>query len=352
MKKLSVHTLSPYTIQVGNNLLLQTATIIKSIVSSGTMVIVSDSTVYPLYGEPLRHRLKEAGYSVFSFVFPPGELSKQMKTVIKLYDFLTKHQVTRSDLLIALGGGVVGDLTGFAAATYLRGIDYIQIPTTLLAQIDSSVGGKTAVNIPAGKNLVGAFYQPKLVLCDITLLSTLSQETLADGMAEAIKYAAIFSGNLLEQIQSEDTNTLLNHLIPSCIEWKKQLVEEDERDNGNRMLLNFGHTFGHAIEKIHHYRLYTHGQSVSLGMLLITELSEKYGLTQPGTVSTLRSALKKYGLPTEITISPKLLYQNSLNDKKRQREGVTLALIHEIGKGFLLPLSLESYWKFLTGVYS
>ena len=129
-------------------------------------------------------------------------------------------------------------------------------------------------------------------------------------------------------------------------------MEEDERDNGNRMLLNFGHTFGHAIEKIHHYRLYTHGQSVSLGMLLITELSEQYGLTQPGTVSTLRSALKKYGLPTEITISPKLLYQNSLNDKKRQREGVTLALIHEIGKGFLLPLSLESYWKFLTGVYS
>lgn len=350
MKEIQIQTNSPYSVFVGKKLLFQTPQWIKSIIRSKEIVIVSDSNVYPLYGSKLKSLLEKSGYHVFSFTFPSGEASKQMETAMMLYHFLAEHNIKRSDLLIALGGGVVGDLTGFVAATYLRGINYIQIPTTLLAQIDSSVGGKTAINLPDGKNLVGAFYQPRMVLCDISLLSTLSPKILADGMAEAIKYAALFSEKLLYQIQTISIDSLLPRLVPKCIQFKKEIVEQDEQDTNMRNLLNFGHTLGHAVEKIFHYDTYTHGQAVSLGMILITASSEQQGLTQIGTTEILRQALTRYYLPIEISLSPELLYQQSLKDKKRQSDKITLSLIRKIGEGFLFPISLEEYHKLITGV--
>ncbi|MBP0959173.1 MAG: 3-dehydroquinate synthase [Oscillospiraceae bacterium] len=260
----------------------------------------------------------------------------------ELYDFLAFNEITRSDCLVALGGGVVGDLTGYASATFLRGIDFIQIPTTLLAQVDSSIGGKTAIDIPAGKNLVGAFKQPLAVICDTSTLSTLNPEFFSDGMGEVVKYAMIRSYELFEILTEKDIKDNLEDVICRCIDIKRQIVENDEFDKGERMLLNFGHTFGHAIEKIQNFTGLSHGSAVSVGMCIITKLAIKQGLCSQDTYENLKNCLKKYNLPLSVDISYEELVKHCVNDKKRDADYINLVISTEIGKSELRKVPINS----------
>lgn len=352
MQTIHIQTQTPYDVLIQNQILQRAGEEIQKLAAYEQVIIVTDDIVDPLYGNALRQSLSQAGICFHTFIFPHGERSKKLQTLSELYDFLADYRITRQDCLIALGGGVVGDLAGFAAASFLRGIDFIQIPTTLLAQVDSSVGGKTGIDIPAGKNLVGAFYQPRLVLCDPDTLHTLPSDVFSDGMAEVIKYAAAFSETMFAALEHGRIQENLDSVVEECIRCKKRLVESDETESGPRMLLNFGHTFGHAIEMFYGYDGFTHGQAVAVGMHKITSLSEQYGLTKQGTANRLESLLKQYQLPVQADLTLRQIFENSLTDKKRSSDGITLALISEIGRSFLLALSLSDYQRFALGDYS
>lgn len=351
MDTININTGNKYNVFVGSNLLKQSGKLISEVTESKRAIIVTDDIVNKLYSEELKKSLSEYGIEADIFEFKNGEPSKCHYTLIALYDFLCEKQITRSDFLIALGGGVVGDLTGFAAATYLRGIQYIQIPTTLLAQIDSSVGGKTAVDISGGKNLVGAFWQPKAVICDTDTLSTLSNEVFSDGMAEAIKYGVIKDEKLFEQIYSYHTGSDLSPIIKKCISIKADVVANDEFEKGERMLLNFGHTLGHGIEKYYDYKKYTHGKAVAIGMALISQLCEKYGIAKPDTYSRIINCLIKYNLPYQLDFATDDLAACSLNDKKRSQDIFNIIAVKEIGNAFILPLETNTFKEFVKGVY-
>lgn len=343
MEKLTVHASTSYDIIIDRNILSDSGNMIKSVTKANKAVIVTDDIVNSLYADTVYNSLVSAGFSAEKFVFPNGESSKCSETLNKLYGFLTDCEITRSDCLVALGGGVVGDLTGYAAATYLRGIDYIQIPTTLLAQVDSSVGGKTAIDIPEGKNLVGAFKQPKLVICDVNTLSTLKPETFADGMGEVIKYAMITSGSLFEKLMNSDINDVLDDVIYECIGIKRDIVENDEFDTGERMLLNFGHTLGHAIEKLYNYTGITHGSAVAVGMCMITEMSENLGITETGTLDRLKKCVEKYSLPTECKFSADELKKHCVNDKKRSGKTINLVICTKTGASAIKRVDIEKF---------
>ena len=248
MISIDVKTSKAYQVHIGSGLLSQLGQRLRDVCQAQKAVIVSDTNVFPLYGEIAFKSLENAGFQVLSFVFPAGEESKNAATYLQLLNFLAESQVTRSDCLVALGGGVVGDLTGFAAATYLRGIAYVQVPTTLLAAVDSSVGGKTAIDLPAGKNLVGAFCQPKMVLCDPDTLKTLPEDIFRDGCAEVIKYGVLYDPKLFEELTERGLSFPRETVIARCVELKRNVVMEDEFDTGSRMKLNFGHTIGHGVE--------------------------------------------------------------------------------------------------------
>ncbi|MFA9380225.1 MAG: 3-dehydroquinate synthase [Acetanaerobacterium sp.] len=264
---------------------------------------------------------------------PHGEQSKSLTELSAIYSFLVRAKVTRTDIVVALGGGVVGDLAGFAAATYLRGVEYVQIPTTLLAQVDSSVGGKTAVDIPEGKNLAGAFWQPSLVLCDVAALDTLTPETFADGAAEVIKYGAIGDAALFERLCGGALQTDTAAIIARCIDIKREMVEQDEFDNGARALLNFGHTLGHAVERESGYTV-THGRAVAIGMALMTAASERRGFTKTGSTARIIDCLARHALPVESPYALGTLFPHCLSDKKRTDDDITLIFIREIGDAF------------------
>ena len=259
---------------------------------------------------------------------------------MNVYDFLIQNHITRSDFIVALGGGVVGDLAGFAAATYLRGIPFIQIPTTFLAAIDSSVGGKTAVNIPAGKNLIGAFHQPSLVLCDPNTFDTLSEQTFAEGCAEMIKYAMIWNRDFFDLLESCDIHQQIEQIVAYCVDIKRQVVEQDEQDNAIRMILNYGHTLGHAIEKVSNHAV-THGYGVALGMVLITRLSIRLGLCDCTVLEQLCRMLKRYHLPTDYPGELAELAQSCLHDKKMSGDTIRLVVVPEIGSAKILPMPAE-----------
>ncbi len=352
MKKLTVQASHPYDIEIESGLLAQCGQRIRTVSDARQVMVVTDTHVSPLYLGAVCASLRESGFTISSCAFPAGEQTKNLQNVSALYDMLAEKEFTRSDLLVALGGGVIGDLTGFAAATFLRGMDFVQIPTTLLAQVDSSVGGKTGVNIESGKNLVGAFKQPRLVLCDPAVLSTLPETVFADGMAEVIKYGCIKSLSLFNRLLTEDLGPQLEEIIFSCIDIKRQAVEADEFDTGERMLLNFGHTLGHAIEKNFHYEGFSHGSAVAVGMAYITARSEAYGITQAGTTEKLLACLKKYGLPTTADISEENLIRYSLNDKKRSKNTLHIVLLHALGDGFLFPISTDGFQSFVKGEYT
>ncbi len=328
-----------YNIEIAAGVLDKAGEKIRGISKAQRAAVISDSNVDALYGKRLEDSLAASGFAVTRIVFPAGEKSKCLAELAKIYDRLAAAGITRSDLVVALGGGVTGDLGGFAAATFLRGVDYVQIPSSLLAQIDSSVGGKVAVDLPAGKNLVGNFYQPKLVLIDTELLRTLPVRFLHDGLAEAVKYGCIRDRELFEQIASmRDDDELLENIgsiVERCCAIKAEIVEHDEFDTGERMLLNFGHTIGHAVEKCCAYTDFTHGEAVGIGMVLLTRQTERLGLTKAGTADSICSVLKKYRLPVTADYSDNELLAAAGMDKKKSGSSITLIILKEIGSSFL-----------------
>lgn len=306
-------------------------------------IIITDDNVERLYGKKLCKGIAGSGADCRLLAVAPGEKSKSLETLSGLYDTLSSSFINRGDVIISLGGGVVGDLAGFAAATYLRGIAYIQVPTTLLAQVDSSVGGKTAIDLPVGKNLVGAFYQPEKVFIDTTFLNTLEDRYLRDGMAEVIKYGCIKDWELFEKLMSyEDIAECmkdLDELVHTCCSIKKAVVELDEKDRGERLLLNFGHTLGHAIESYFNYGKYTHGEAVAIGMVEMTRRSEAAGITQEGSAEAIERLLKKYGLPYTLPVDKELLMEAMKLDKKNIDGSIGVVLLNTLGNAFVRKMS-------------
>jgi len=325
--KITVKASGTYDILISKGALAGIGQVLKERFKTCTIAILSDDKVFPLYGKTVTDALESAGYRTTTHVIPNGEQSKTLDNVTAFIDSMVQAQVTRTDMVLALGGGVVGDMAGFAAAIYLRGIPYIQVPTTLLAAVDSSVGGKTAVDISAGKNLVGAFHQPALVYLDTDTLSTLDPAVLRDGFAEVIKYGIILDSELFQTV-SKPGNFDLKEVIARCIEIKRDVVEQDEFDKGLRGLLNFGHTFGHAIEKLSGFTI-THGSAVARGMIIAAKVAKVYGFTDYTDVIT--KVVKDYGFETSCPYSADELYNVILSDKKRSGADITLVLPKEIG---------------------
>jgi len=331
-----------YDIRIQNGLIDSAGELISTVTRSRRAAIVTDTTVAGLYGKRVKMSLEAAGFEVPVFAFPAGEASKNHKTLLEIYSYLAASDITRSDIIVALGGGVTGDVAGYAAATWQRGLDFVQIPTTLLAQVDSSIGGKTAVDLAEGKNLVGAFWQPSLVICDPQTLATLDSTNIACGMAEVIKHACIRSSALFETLLAcDDIYENLVELISANLKIKRDVVERDERERGERILLNFGHTLGHAIEKLHGYTGITHGEAVAVGMVIITRFAEKRGLTCAGTANTLAGLLKKFGLPTDTALKLCDIVEAAKGDKKRAGGDISLVLLSGIGEAYVhrLPVT-------------
>ena len=340
MRKVRVEASTKYDVIIGKGLLDSAGQLCKEALGGASVMIVSDDLVYSLYGERLGASLLAAGYSIKSFVFPHGEASKSMETLGALLGRLAGERITRSDFIVALGGGVVGDLAGFAASVYLRGIRFVQIPTTLLAAVDSSVGGKTAVNIPEGKNLVGAFHQPSLVICDYETLDTLDDKTFADGCAEIIKYAVIGDRQLFEKLKSP-IKPQIEEVIARCVESKRDIVNADERDTGVRRLLNLGHTVGHAVEICSHLSI-SHGSAVAIGMAVISRAALAMGLCPASMPEEIEEMLKLYSLPTSCGFSAEELTGVALGDKKRMGGVISFIIPYAIGDSRVYDVSAEN----------
>ena len=336
-----------YEIHIAEGLLDRAESMITQVFQGEKIAVVTDSNVEPLYGEQVQDSLEAAGFSVKQIVVPAGETSKSKEQLFYLYEEMLNFGLTRTDLVVALGGGVVGDLAGYAAASLLRGIPFVQIPTTLLAQVDSSVGGKVAIDLPSGKNLVGAFYQPKMVLIDPMCLKTLTDRVLADGMAEVIKYGAIRDLSLFEKLERIETKQELfakiGEIVYTCCDIKRQVVEADEYDTGERMILNFGHTFGHAIEKEYHYETYTHGEAVGIGMLMACEYGEKHGITEAGTAKRMEKMLKQFHLPVRAAMEPESIRAAMAVDKKGEGSKINLILLKQLGEVTIVKIKKAEF---------
>ena len=335
--ELTVNTSKRYTIRIERGALDQLGAYCASLFAPGKKaVVITDTHVAPLYLERVSTSLRNAGFDVTSCAFPAGEPSKRLSTIEGIYGHMAQAHITRSDFAVALGGGVTGDMAGFAAASYLRGIPFVQVPTTLLSQVDSSVGGKTGVDLPQGKNLVGAFWQPSFVLIDPDTLNTLSPHFFADGMGEVIKYGCIKSRALFDLlIETEDITSIMEDVIYRCVDIKRDVVERDEFDTGERALLNFGHTFGHALEKLHQYQGLSHGAAVGIGMVMMARLGEKAGFTAPGTADKIAAALEKYHLPVHSDLPLSQIVEATASDKKSTGSSINLVLLKDIGESFV-----------------
>ncbi len=340
MMRIHVSASRAYDVRIGRGLMRELGVRAAEVWTGHSAVIVSDSNVAPLYLDAALASMRAAGFQAEGYIFPAGEASKCGTTYLNLMNFLAERQLTRADGIVALGGGVVGDLAGFAAATYLRGVGLIQVPTTLLACVDSSVGGKTAIDLPAGKNLCGAFYQPSLVLCDPDALDSLPPRVLSDGCAEVIKYGMLGDGNLLRKLERAPIAEQMEAVIARCVEMKRNIVEGDEFDTGRRQLLNLGHTFAHSIEKLSGYRT-PHGSAVAIGMNLITRAAVKKGLCPVECLHILQNLLKKYKLPMETQYGPEALAGVALSDKKRKGDRLTLVVPRVFGESALLPVPVS-----------
>ncbi len=345
-----VNTGRPYEIKLGRGLLKQAGTLIREVHKGAKALIVSDSNVSPLYAPIVRDSLIRAGYrSVTVLTFPAGEKHKRLETVMHMYAALAKNQFDRSDVIVALGGGVTGDMAGYAAATWMRGIAFVQIPTSLLAQVDSSIGGKTGVDIKEGKNLVGAFWQPIRVIADIDTLSTLPKEYVTDGMGEVVKSACIRDKELFELLEADNefSPELLTEIVRRCMMVKCRVVENDEHESGERKLLNFGHTLAHALEKHMNYIGISHGCAVAVGMAAITAASERQGLTAAGSTARLAALCKKFGLPTMGPVDVSAYLEAVKLDKKCIGGSVDLVLMREIGDAFCHRVPTATLGAFL-----
>lgn len=341
-----------YDIEIAAGLLPQVGTkVAKLLPKARKAAIISDTNVAPLYADKLQKSLEDAGLAVCRIIIEAGEQSKNMQVLSDVLEQLAASGMTRSDVVLTLGGGVVGDLGGFAAASFMRGVAFVQIPTSLLAQIDSSVGGKVAVDLKAGKNLAGAFYQPKAVFIDTELLATLSTRFLHDGLAEAIKYGCIKDAALFEKIAAyADDDALLadiGSIVAACCAIKARIVEQDEFDTGLRMLLNFGHTLGHAVEQHFGYSHFTHGEGVAIGMYQLTARTEAMGLTPQGTAERIRAVLTKYSLPCDAGVEKSMLLDTMAKDKKKNGNSITLIVLKQLGEGALQKIDWQSVPEYL-----
>lgn len=319
-----------YKVSVGSGLLTQCGQDLAALLPSRRIAIITDSTVEKLYLPAARSSLEQAGFQVSSFSFPAGESSKTIYTLAQILEFLAAQQLTRQDCLAALGGGVVGDITGFAAGCYLRGIHYVQLPTTLLAAVDSSVGGKTAVDLRAGKNLAGLFIQPAAVICDTDCLATLPPAILADGMAEAVKTAILSGEAMFARFESGQIEAQQAEMILDCVRCKGAIVEADEFENGPRQLLNLGHTIGHAVEKCSNYQI-THGHAVAIGTAIISRAAERLGFCRLPLAQRIEAVLRRCNLPIHSPFGVEELAAAALVDKKRRGNKLTLVIPHSIG---------------------
>lgn len=344
---------SEYEAIAGRGILQSVPGFLKDKYSGSRFAVITDYNVWGYYGKQFSSALGNAEIKYDVFTVDPGERSKSIDTFASVLSRLATLGYSRTDLIVAFGGGVVGDLAGFAASAYLRGVKYIQIPTTLLAQIDSSIGGKTAVNLPEGKNLVGAFYHPSAVYIDTDLLKTLRNEDFSDGMAEMIKYALIKDKPMLEIIDQDIINAdspELEKLILRCLAIKRGVVAADEKDRGERMLLNFGHTIGHALERVcaRSGGHITHGQAVARGMAVITKISEQEKLTERGTASFIVQLLRKYGLPCCLGgFDKREVLEGILVDKKNLSDRLNLILLNKPGESFIHPISRDEMAEYL-----
>ncbi|WP_238882163.1 3-dehydroquinate synthase [Clostridium sp. YIM B02551] len=329
-----------YPIYIEKGALNRLSSLIKTDLKAEKIAIISDENVYGIYGENIKTSLEEAGYKVESIVLPPGEKTKSFSTLPRIYNDLLEFKLTRSDLIIALGGGVIGDLAGFVASTFLRGVPFIQVPTSLLAQVDSSVGGKVGVDLEKGKNLVGSFYHPRMVVIDPDVLNTLSDRFLRDGLAEVIKYGCIKDKELFEKLKNlkdeEDLMKNIESIIFTCCDIKRRVVEEDEKDTGERMLLNFGHTLGHAIEQYYNYEKYSHGEGVAIGMYEIMKVAAKKSLVNFNVSEEIKEMLIKYRLPYSLESENKNQLIEAIKlDKKFLNNALNLILLKGIGESYI-----------------
>ena len=330
MTVIEVTASKSYTVEIGAGLLPMLGEKVAGLGGVRKVCIVSDSQVFPLYGAAADASLHAAGLQTCAFVFPAGEDSKNGETFLGLLNFLAENRLSRDDLLIALGGGVAGDLTGFAAACYLRGVRYVQVPTTVLAAVDSSVGGKTAIDLGMGKNLAGAFWQPSLVLCDVNTLAPLPAEIFRDGCAEVIKTAILFDEPLFMELVRDGLGFDWERVIARCIAHKRDIVAADEFDRGQRNLLNLGHTFGHAVEALSDFSI-SHGKAVAAGIAMAARAGVCLGTCDQGTATRILWLLERFGLPIFSHYTAEQLCEAALSDKKRAGETVNLILPEKIG---------------------
>lgn len=326
-----------YDVAIEQGLLSRLGLMAAELLSSRRAAVISDDAVFPLYGALAERSLQDAGFQAEHFVFPHGEQQKNLNTYGQALNFLCDHRFTRSDLIVALGGGVVGDLAGFTAATYQRGVAYIQVPTTLLSMVDSSVGGKTAVDLDSGKNQAGCFYQPSLVLCDPALLASLPEAEYRAGCAEVIKTAVLFSPELFQKLTEAPVREQFESVIAACVGMKRDVVENDEFDRGQRALLNLGHTIGHAVEACSNFTI-LHGEGVAIGMAAITRAAVEKGICDPALLPQVLDILQKYGLPTEVPYPLADIQKAAEADKKRSGSVTNFVVPEALGQCRVEPV--------------
>ena len=356
MKTLAVNTSRPYEIKIGRGSLDQAGVLCRqAIPNARKLTIVTDSRVLPLYLARTADSLEQIGFQIQCLTVPAGEASKSAEQLVILWEKMMAFGMTRTDAVVALGGGVVGDLAGFAAATLLRGVDYVQIPTTLLSQVDSSVGGKVAIDLRAGKNLAGAFWQPSLVIIDPGCLDTLPDRTFSDGMAEVIKYGCILDRKLFELLNRCGSRVRVMErivdVVYTCCDLKRRVVVEDERDTGLRQLLNFGHTVGHAFVLAGHYETWTHGQGVAAGMNWAAQLGVELGVTPPETVECIQELLKKFDLPLDIPCPWETMTEAVGLDKKNAGDHISLIVLEKLGQAVHRKMARDELLGLLKCMY-
>lgn len=337
MERIRIDASKSYEVIIGGGILDHLGGLLAPLVKGKNVAVISDDVTSRLFGERAISSLEAAGFAVSEFSFKNGEDSKNAETYIKILEFLAASGLTRADTVVALGGGVVGDMSGFAAASFLRGVNFVQVPTTLLSAVDSSVGGKTAINLSAGKNLAGAFYQPSLVLCDTDIINGLPKEIFSEGMAEVIKYGAIGSEKVLE-LCHKGAKENISELIALCVSMKRDIVMRDEFDKGDRQLLNLGHTPAHAIEKLSNFKI-SHGRAVAIGMVMMARSAEETKLCEEGVSEELIALCEKYSLPTKCPFDVADMAEAAMSDKKRGAGKITLVLPEKRGKSSLFKVN-------------
>lgn len=351
MRKIHVNLQNnSYDILIGGGLLNKCGELISKAVNPCKAFIISDTNVAPIYLDTVEGALQSAGFTTAAHIFPAGEKSKTIDAVVTMVEDMANEQLCRTDCVIALGGGVVGDMAGFASAIYMRGIDFIQLSTSLLSDIDSSVGGKTGCDLENGKNLVGAFHQPKMVIIDTNTLNTLPEHFKSDGMGEMIKYGVFRSESLFDSICDSPNTAVCEQNIFECVSIKREVVENDEFEHGERKLLNFGHTLGHAIEKYYDFEKYSHGEAITIGMVLMAKAAEKNELCKAGVAEKIIQCAEKFNLPTDCDADINELLKIAVSDKKRRGEKIDIILPRKIGDAFIYTIEVEKLPEFFNGV--